>query len=274
MSVKFSEYRPSLPLSGYVQAYYTGDLNLYSEDNFVQSVVPNGCVELVIHLTSDHCELIKENIWGKSPDFTLIGLQTKSYEVKFPDRVQIFGLRFNPEGIFNIFGVPPSVFTSTFEDSKDVLGKEFDDYCSRLRDSKSIQHRIRLTEDFLSKKLSENAKDYDYVRIASDIIRKHYGLISLDKLIEKIPVSPRQLQRAFKKKFGITAKEYMRLSRLNAVQKYMQVSTDLNLTALSYESGFTDQSHFIKEYKAMTGINPSGFLKRKESFITLPAHLD
>ncbi|WP_067032848.1 helix-turn-helix transcriptional regulator [Allomuricauda sp. CP2A] len=274
MNVKFSEYRPSPALGSYVQAFYTGDFNLYSENNFVQSVVPNGCIELIIHLTHDHCELVKEDTWGKSPEFTLIGLQTKPYEVRFNEQVQIFGVRFNPEGIYHIFGVPPALFTATFENSTDVLGNEFKDYCSRLRESTNIQQRIRLTEAFLLKNMLDNAKGYDYVRMASEIIRKSHGLLSLEELIQKVHISPRQLQREFKKKFGITAKEYMRLSRLNAVQQYMQVPNSINLTEVSYEHGFADQSHFIREFKKLAGTNPRSFLKKRADYLTLPVNLE
>lgn len=274
MNVRFSEYRPSFALSPFVQAYYTGDFNLYSENNFVQSVVPNGCIEMIIHLTNDHCELVKSESWGKSPEFTLIGLQTKPYEVKFHDMVQIFGIRFNPEGIYNIFGVPPALFTATFEDSSDVLGVTFKDYCSRLRDAKSIQQKIRLTEDFLLKKMSEHTQDFDYVRLASETIRKHHGMLTLEKLIQQVPISPRQLQREFKRRFGITAKEYMRLSRLNAIQQYMQGSDMVNLTELSYDTGFADQSHFIREFRQLAGTNPRSFLKQRENFLALPVNLE
>lgn len=274
MKVKFSEYRPSITLSPYVQAYYTGDFNLCSENNFVQSVVPNGCIELIIHLTHDHCELVKGDIWGKSPEFTLIGLQTQPYEVKFHDLVQIFGIRFNPEGVYHIFGVPPALFTATFEDSSDVFGTNFKDYCSWLREAKSIQQKIRLTEDFLLKKLADNTSDFDYVRLATETIRKHHGMLSLEELTTQIPISPRQLQREFKRRFGITAKAYMRLSRHNAIQKYMQGPEAINLTELSYENGFADQSHFIREFKRMAGTNPKQFLKKREEFIALPANLE
>jgi AraC-like DNA-binding protein len=51
----------------------------------------------------------------------------------------------------------------------------------------------------------------------------------------------------------------------------MRTTDDLNLTKLSYENGFADQSHFIKEFRLLTGINPRGFLKRQGDFIVNPA---
>lgn len=271
MSIAFSEYQPALPLQGYIQTYWTGDFNLYAKKKFLQSVVPNGCIELIIHLTDNHCELVKENCWGNSPQYTLIGLQTKSYEVRFNELVKVFGIRFNPEGIYTIFGVPPAYFTSTFEDSKQVFGSDFTDFCSRLKESQSINEQINITETFLLKKLWElKTSRFDYIKTASEIIRKHCGLIRIDELAKEVNISPRQLQRGFKKKLGITAKEYMRISRLNAIQNYMQGIPNFNLTELSYETGFSDQSHFIRDFKEYTGMNPKSFLKEKSLFIVNP----
>ncbi len=271
MTTQLSTYKPSLSLSRLVQTYWTGDFNLYAEDNVMQSVLPNGCIELIIHLTTDHCELIKDNAWGITPDFTLIGLQTQAYQVRFKRRVQVFGIRFNPESIYTIFGVPASSFTAAFGSSKDILGQKFADYCSRIREAASTDERIVLTENFLLQHLANQSGNRDYVRIALEIIRKHNGRIRLDELMKQVYISPRQLQREFKNRMGITAKEYMRLSRFNAIQKYMLGADHLNLTGLCYKQGFADQSHFIREFKLLAGANPSEFLKSREKFIANPA---
>jgi AraC-like DNA-binding protein len=78
----------------------------------------------------------------------------------------------------------------------------------------------------------------------------------------------------FKETYGITAKEYMRLSRLNAIQQYMRGTDSINLTELSYDKGFADQSHFIREFRSLTGSSPRGFLKERGQFIMNPTRLD
>lgn len=271
MSIRISEYQPSLHLRPFVQSYWTGNFNTFSKEGFSRSVVPNGLIELVVHLTDDHCFLTKNrSVWNESPDYTLIGLYKKPYEVRFPKLVHVFGIRFFPEGITNIFGIPPAEFMATYEDSVDVLGPGFRDYCSRLRETGSLKERITLTEQFLLVRCDKNQRNYDYVRSAAELIRRQDGILDQDTLMEQVFVSRRQLQREFKKQIGITVKEYMRLCRLNAVQRYFQGNEAVDFSDLTFEHGFFDQSHFIREFKSFTGSSPGAFLRKRDNFLVNP----
>src|SRR5690606_36321060 len=132
------------------QTYWVGNFNIYSEKDYSQSVLPNGCIELIIHTTDDHCALSKdENRWSVSPAFTLIGLYDKPYEVQFSRHVKVFGIRFYPDGIRNIFGVPPSEFLATYEDSTDVLGKHLNAFCSQIRALHHPEQQVQLANAFI-----------------------------------------------------------------------------------------------------------------------------
>jgi methylphosphotriester-DNA--protein-cysteine methyltransferase len=263
------EYLPSPELQPYVQSFWTGDFNTASVRNFSQSVVPNGYAELIIHLTDDHCELFRKNAWGSSPDCTLLGLYTRPYAVKFNTHVKVFGIRFNPEGIYNIFGVSPSEFLEGFEDMERVAGTEFAACCARLKDCRSTRQRIRMTEAFLLRNLDRHSARHDYVRTAAAMIRKN-SRMKMEALHERIPISPRQLQREFKARIGISPKAYMRIARMNAIQQYLNTAVRIDLTAVTYDYGFSDQSHMIKEFHTLTGSGPGKFLKDRRQFLVNP----
>jgi AraC-like DNA-binding protein len=267
MNISFLEYRPALYLQPFVETYWTGHFNLNSNADFQQNVVPNGCIELIIHLTDHHCALNKNGEpFKKSPPFTLIGMFNKPYLVKFYEKVQAFGIRFYPDGFRNIFGVPPGKFLSTYEDGVSVVGKALYDFCANIMEPEATVKKVQQADSFLNKQLKNNRKDYDITHLAMKLIRQKQGLIQFNELKEKLPISLRQLQREFKNHYNMKISDYMRISRLNAINKYM-LEQPSGLTQLAYSLDFTDQSHFIREFKHYTGLAPKKFIKQKTSFI-------
>ncbi len=74
MSIKVKEYQPSEYLQPFVELFWEGDFNVTKEAVLKQRVVPNGFVELIIHLSDFHCDLPTGKHWSQSPDYTIIGL--------------------------------------------------------------------------------------------------------------------------------------------------------------------------------------------------------
>ncbi len=267
MNVSFMEFKPAFILQPYVESYWKGDFNLNRDNNFSQNVIPNGCIELIIHLTDYHCALDNcNNNYSKSPPFTLIGMFIKPYIVKFAENVKVFGIRFYPDGFRNIFGISPGEFMSTYEDGVSIAGKKLYDFCSFVRIPQSFKKRSDMANVFLTKLLNSNRKEYDITHRAMSLIRQKSGLIDFKVLTNEIPISLRQLQREFKNQYRIKITDYMRLTRLNAINKYI-TGIPPSLTELAYELDFTDQSHFIREFKHFTGVPPKKFIQKKTTFI-------
>lgn len=267
MSVKITEYKPSAPLNSFVEFYWEGNFNTTVEPKFSQLVIPNGSVELVIHLSDFHCDLQNGNSWGQSPDYTIIGLHTRPYEVRFRNHVHAFGIRFKPEGIYNLFGIPASQFLEQFEDMELVLGRHFRDFCSRLREACGISQKLEHTRRYLLAQLQNNHPETTYLNHAADLIRRANYTTKVDELPGKVYISRRQLEREFKRKVGVSPKQYMRIARLNAINRYLQTGTQISLSKLSLETGFADQAHLCREFKTFSGVSPVKFMESVEQFM-------
>ncbi len=264
------EYQPPQSLSGYIQSYWQGNFNIAGERKISHSVLPTGCIELIIHLSNHRCLLSADSQdWQPSPTFTLLGLFEKPYTVQFEKPVDVFGIRFYPDGIRQTFGVPPAEFLSTYDDCVSVLGNTLDTFFSKIKAAKDCNSRIDISNQFLQHELSKRKMKYDYTHLAMTLARRSSGLTTYQELVKQIPISPRQLQREFQKIYGISVRDYLRLTRINAIYRYM-LSGNIDLSQLPYQMEFFDQSHFIKEFKIYSGVPPKKFLKAKETFIVNP----
>ncbi|MEJ2157738.1 MAG: helix-turn-helix transcriptional regulator [Desulfobacteraceae bacterium] len=271
MNVAISEYNPSFRLGAYVELYWFGRFNLDKSPLLSQRVVPNGYVELIIHLTDAHCELLQGKGYESSPDYTLIGLFTQPYDVHFRETVRVFGIRFKPEGIYPVFGMPASEIQAAFTDMESFTGRNFREYSNRLRDSDTVEKMIRISESYLAGNVDRRRKALYYLNRAAEIIRRKKGLISIEELAGSAYIGARQLEREFRQKVGISPKQYMRIARLNEVNRIL--SSDrrrMLLTDVSYICGYTDQAHFIRDFKHFTGESPKKFLEKRERYIVNP----
>jgi AraC family transcriptional regulator len=91
--------------------------------------------------------------------------------------------------------------------------------------------------------------------ILHDNIFENY---SLDFLASYLGLHPVHLSRYFPRYFNCSLGEYMRKLR---VEKSLTLLPNKNqsLTAIAYDCGFSDQSHFSRCFREFTGINPLAY---------------
>ncbi|WP_447767683.1 helix-turn-helix domain-containing protein [Sphingobacterium faecium] len=87
--------------------------------------------------------------------------------------------------------------------------------------------------------------------------------LKIEQVADKHQVSRKHITTMFLRHMGKTPSEYRKIHRFrNTLLNY---KNSKNLTALSYENLFYDQSHFIKDFKALTHLHPSGFFKHVDT---------
>ncbi|NNF19890.1 MAG: AraC family transcriptional regulator [Flavobacteriaceae bacterium] len=268
--IAVEEFKPSYWLQPYVVCFSKGYYNTAEKTGTSLQIVPNGCLELIIHLDDNHCNLQNDDTWSRTPSFMLIGLLTSSCEVRFNEKVHVFGIRFKADTLFSLFGVPGSLIVQGHEDISELLGRDFEEFCNRLRDFRTSNEMVRFTEQYLLGVWNNRMVGEDYVVRAARLLRNS-DHIDIKSLSEKVAISQRQLERKFRNVIGISPKQYFRLLRINKVVQALQSGTALDLTSVAYHCGYYDQAHFIKDFKLITGIKPSLFSKGREDYIVIPA---
>ena len=136
---------------------------------------------------------------------------------------------------------------------KDIIGEE-------LIRNKVVEFRQTYIEKLLRHSdLSPLSNDKTYEN-ATALIEAHGGQIQVGELAHILNVNSRTLERRFKVTLGFSPKMFIRLVRFQKiVEKLRSLPTSHRLTDIAHEFGYTDQSHFIRDFKALSGVSPSSF---------------
>ncbi len=100
-----------------------------------------------------------------------------------------------------------------------------------------------------------------WVSEIKEILHAHYlDDLSLSELSVLLNIHPAHLSRDFSKYFRCNLGEYIRKLK---VEKSLSLLSNksLSLMDITFECGFSDQSHFIRCFKAITGTSPLAYRK-------------
>lgn len=117
-----------------------------------------------------------------------------------------------------------------------------------------------LSEMLRSGEISVRSKPL-WVNKAKEILHDQFAeKQSLIELSHSLGIHPVHLSRDFPKYFRCSLGDYLRKLR---IEKSLSLLTDkkYSLTQVSFECGFSDQSHFTRCFKEIIGINPLAYRK-------------
>lgn len=82
--------------------------------------------------------------------------------------------------------------------------------------------------------------------------------LELDTLANDIGISPVHLSRAFPRYFDTNFGQYVRSLKIERAKNLLVIG-HLSNSQIAYECGFSDESHFIKVFKAQYGLTPGKY---------------
>jgi len=125
----------------------------------------------------------------------------------------------------------------------------------------STSRKIEVLDNLLIQQLQQHKRECEIIKYATDRIMLDPGTEILSEILSKLDLNERTFQRIFKKYIGVTPNQYRRICQFQ-LSFYQLRSKDFNkLTDIAYDSGFADQSHFIRSFKEFTQITPNDYLK-------------
>jgi len=116
-----------------------------------------------------------------------------------------------------------------------------------------------LIEQFLLKRLIHLA-EYNLKRIETTIRLINLGQTDIITLADAACLNRKQCNRVFSDYIGSNPKEFSRIVRFQRVLHILETQPQISFAALTCECGYFDQSHLIKEFKALSGYTPTKYI--------------
>jgi len=102
------------------------------------------------------------------------------------------------------------------------------------------------------------------IRLARERIEAHYDRPpSLDRLAGEAQLSPFHFLRLFKAETGLSPHAYLIQTRLKKAKALLEHGT--SSAGAAADTGFSDQSHFIRHFKAAYGVTPGRYRAARAS---------
>lgn len=253
----FRRINPSPILQPYVDCYWYMRREASQQKVHEEYMHPLGGFGIVFNfgdVVSLNQQLLDEPIF-------LDGANSQSRRMGFHAGVKLLGVRFREGMAYPFLGIP-LVEINNQTAILDFMGEDsLMPLYVRLA-KLGLPAQIAEIEAWLIERLRLGQSPDRLIASSLKIIQ--HGISSMDALSSSLNIGQRQLERLYQQHVGLSPKAYSRLLRIEAARKRLKLVPQ-SLTDLGLSLGYYDQSHFIREFKAVVGITPSAYIKHSLS---------
>lgn len=221
---------------------------------------PDGHFEFIIQ--ADRSILQKSSTgteWVLRPKAFVGGLHNRHYEIKATSNdACLVSVQFKP-GAARYF-IPEQLhrLKNQIVDISAMYGTRKEQELAAIQPNAPEQFIVTKVEDFLLN-IFQPRKD-SCIRHALDVLYQGKGRGTVRQLAKAVYLSEVQFRKRFREEVGLSPKEYSKIVRVNAVKEIvLQSASPVRFTELSYQFGYFDQAHFIKDFSSVVGVSPRRF---------------
>jgi AraC-like DNA-binding protein len=224
---------PSPDLAPFVTKYVV--VSWSYREPYRQKIVPYPCVHLIF----------------RDGEATVNGVAS-GYQIRVLEGDSgMVGVQFRP-GCFRPFlGASVSTLLDRSVDAREIFGPEV-----------PVDPDVPAIERFLRAHLPEpDPRTEDAADVVATIVGKP-ELARVDALADAVGMSVRGLQRLFAEYVGIAPKWVIRRYRLHEVTERLAAGESIDWAGLAADLGYTDQAHFVRDFRDMFGEPPTWYAAR------------
>lgn len=254
---------PDNILKRFIKNFCIVETNNSSEYLPAERVFPNGNACVVFHYGSPSVFKQKNSPEYVEPNFLICGQQSNYYDLSLSGNTGMILITFKPHGLRAFFNLPAKELVNENISLNLLINDEASMLEDKLLNSADNRQRIAYVEDFLTERLIFQ-RNFDRIDYAIKLINRDKGQIKTQQLSQEVCLGIKQFERIFSDHVGLTPKKFTSIIRLQNAIQMKRKHEELSMFQLAFDNGYYDQSHFIHDFKNLTGLTPRDFFNRKE----------
>jgi len=238
---QYSLARSHDPAISHFYSFETGDS---APSSFA---IPDGCVDIIFDCNS------------KQPQALVFGTPMKAIDTQFQAKHRYFGVRFSSGVIPNFLDISAQDLIEKSFDFLDVV-PQANYLVEEIIQETNFNSQVAAFKQFFSDKSLRKSSS-----LTAIVMRRIFdtnGNIRIRELEALTGYTSRTLQRQFRADIGMSPKAYSRIIRCQSAVYQINQMDHVNFSDMAFELGFSDQSHFFREFKKLVNATPLDYQNR------------
>ena len=242
-------YHASSDLDPFVEHYWSVDWDLRGQASHRVETLPHPSVHLVFER-------------GRMSEVR--GPSRARFSRLLENKGRVFAVKFRPGGFYPFVQVSLSRFVDAAMSIEDVFGQQGLDLHRTVLENDGDAACIALVEQFLRSRrplADENAARASEIVYA---VARDRAILRVQDLVDRYDVDKRTLQRLLARYVGVNPKWVIQRYRLHEAAEQLAASVTMNQSELALSLGYSDQAHFIRDFKAIVGVSPAVYARQSK----------
>lgn len=242
--LQLRQLAPARDLSPFIQHYWMSAWDF--REPFLVENLPHPCVHLSI----------------EPGQARIVGVVRGKFSYLLEGTGSVFGVRFRPGGFYPFWKAPIARLTDGSIGLEDLFGVEESQALARaVRAQTEVTAMVAIMENFLRERLPGPDGHIELVDQIVEHIVSERAITRVDDLVQRFNLNKRTLQRLFSRYVGVSPRWVIKRSRLHEAAGRLAEGAAIDWPRLALELGYFDQSHFIRDFKAIVGHAPASYTR-------------
>jgi AraC-like DNA-binding protein len=260
--LNYSEIQPDKPLSDIVRCFWflSGDFGGDDGANAAQVVVPDGRLEIILHLADPFRRVRDDGSITTQKAAMVSGQLTSPIRLLPGGRGDICGIRFRATGASCVINTPLFELTNRL----DAPERNVAPLVRALADAAARHETPRDRAAAMSMLLLRNvtrepdAAATEAVRQLSTVASPRVGTVA-----DRLGMSARTIERRVREHTGLPPALLRRVIRFRRTFRLLDDASPRTWSMLAQDAGFFDQPHLVRDFREFAGSAPRDFFRQR-----------